>query len=66
MSGPTGPGPLLIATWANEERIAREGEAERDRAHIAEDRDAAIARGRVRPSRSLLGRLIQAIAGRRR
>ncbi|MBI3750259.1 MAG: hypothetical protein HY263_01215 [Chloroflexi bacterium] len=52
MSGPTNLDPLLIAIWANESRIAAKGGAEAERAHIAEDRDAAVERGRLAPSRS--------------
>jgi len=50
MSMPS-PDPLLVATWANEETLAAKGGAANERHHIAEDREAAIARGGRRGSR---------------
>lgn len=57
MSMPS-PDPLLVATWSKEETLAAKGGAADEWHHIAEDREAAIARGGRR------GRRFSAMAGR--
>jgi hypothetical protein len=46
------PDPLLVATWANEETIAKKGGAADARHHAAEDCEAARLRGGPRRSRA--------------
>ena len=57
-------GPLLVALWANEERLARQTGADQERHHASEDLDAARARrdGRPRRARRIIGRIRQALA----
>ena len=46
------PDPLLVATWANEETIAKKGGAADARHHAAEDFEAARLRGGPNRSRT--------------
>ena len=46
------PDPLLVATWANEETIAKKGGAAAARHHAAEDFEAARLRGGRNRSRT--------------
>ena len=46
------PDPLLVATWANEETIAKKGGAADARQHAAEDFEAARLRGGPKRSRA--------------
>jgi hypothetical protein len=46
------PDPLLVATWANEETIAKKGGAADARHHAAEDFEAARLRSGPQPSRA--------------
>jgi len=46
------PDPLLVATWANEETIAKKSGAADARHHAAEDFEAARVRGGPKRSRA--------------
>jgi hypothetical protein len=46
------PDPLLVATWANEETIAKKNGAAEARQHAAEDFESARLRGRAQRSRA--------------
>jgi hypothetical protein len=46
------PDPLLVATWANEERIAERNGAAEARHHASEDFESARLRGGQQPSRA--------------
>ena len=45
------PDPLLVATWANEETIAKKGGAADARHHASEDFESARLRGGSQPGR---------------
>ena len=46
------PDPLLVATWANEETLAKKGGAADARQHAAEDFESARLRGGPQRSRA--------------
>lgn len=56
MTGPSSDPHLLGAAWANEERLAAQGDATAAKQHRAEDFEAAKARASSRSTRVGLGK----------